>query len=72
MLRSEEYEMPGISVKTADSIEGLAAEIDIDSESLTREECAALGYKGCPAASARHHREARVGIDVKMRILWTA
>ena len=30
MLRSEEYDMPGISVVTADSIEELGAELDID------------------------------------------
>jgi tricarballylate dehydrogenase len=35
MLRSEEYDMPGISVVTADSIEQLGAELDIDAPQFT-------------------------------------
>jgi len=36
MLRSEEYDMPGISVETADSIEELATKIRIDPEKLSK------------------------------------
>ncbi|WP_077488193.1 FAD-dependent tricarballylate dehydrogenase TcuA [Sinomonas mesophila] len=36
MLRSEEYEMPGISVATADTIEELAAQIGIEPEALAK------------------------------------
>jgi tricarballylate dehydrogenase len=36
MLRSEEYDMPGISVETAATIEELAAKIGIDPESLSK------------------------------------
>ena len=32
MLRSEEYDMPGISMMTADSIEKLGGELDIDAQ----------------------------------------
>ncbi|RNE59280.1 FAD-dependent tricarballylate dehydrogenase TcuA [Cryobacterium tepidiphilum] len=34
MLRSEEYDMPGISVETADTIEELAGKIGVDKEAL--------------------------------------
>jgi succinate dehydrogenase/fumarate reductase flavoprotein subunit len=36
MLRSEEYEMPGISVEVADTLEDLAVKIGIDPESLSK------------------------------------
>ncbi|MFY9636802.1 MAG: FAD-dependent tricarballylate dehydrogenase TcuA [Cellulosimicrobium cellulans] len=36
MLRSEEYDMPGISVEVADTIEDLAAKIGLDPESLSK------------------------------------
>ena len=36
MLRAEEYEMPGVSVETADTIAELAAKIGIDPESLEK------------------------------------
>jgi tricarballylate dehydrogenase len=36
MLRTEEYDMPGISVQTADSIEELAAKIGINPEDLAK------------------------------------
>lgn len=36
MLRSEEYEMPGISVEVADTLEELAAKIGIDPEQLSK------------------------------------
>lgn len=35
-LRAEEYEMPGISVETADTIEELAAKINVSPESLAK------------------------------------
>ena len=34
MLRTEEYDMPGISVVTADTLEELAAQLDIDAEAF--------------------------------------
>ncbi len=36
MLRSEEYEMPGISIETADTVEDLAQRIGIDPETLAK------------------------------------
>ncbi|MFF5792525.1 FAD-dependent tricarballylate dehydrogenase TcuA [Paeniglutamicibacter sp. NPDC012692] len=36
MLRTEEYDMPGISVETADTIEELAVKIGVDAASLSR------------------------------------
>ena len=36
MLRSEEYDMPGISVEVADTIEDLAAKIGLNPESLSK------------------------------------
>jgi len=36
MLRSEEYEMPGVSVETADRVEDLAARIGLDPEALAK------------------------------------
>lgn len=36
MLRSEEYEMPGISVEVADTLEDLAVKIGVDPESLSK------------------------------------
>jgi tricarballylate dehydrogenase len=36
MLRAEEYDMPGISVETADTLEELAGKIDIDVETFTK------------------------------------
>ncbi|KNH19070.1 tricarballylate dehydrogenase [Arthrobacter sp. ZBG10] len=36
MLRTEEYDMPGISVKVADTLEELAAKIGIDPEQLSK------------------------------------
>jgi tricarballylate dehydrogenase len=36
MLRTEEYDMPGISVQTADSIEELATKVGIDPEDLAK------------------------------------
>ncbi|WP_026818189.1 FAD-dependent tricarballylate dehydrogenase TcuA [Arthrobacter castelli] len=36
MLRTEEYEMPGISVETADTIEELAAKIKVPAEDLAK------------------------------------
>jgi tricarballylate dehydrogenase len=36
MLRTEEYDMPGISVQQADTIEQLAAKIDVDPAALSR------------------------------------
>lgn len=34
MLRTEEYDMPGISVVTADTLEELAAQLDVDAEAF--------------------------------------
>lgn len=36
MLRAEEYEMPGISVETASTLEGLAERIGVDPEALAK------------------------------------
>ncbi|MDR6688646.1 tricarballylate dehydrogenase [Arthrobacter sp. 1088] len=36
MLRTEEYDMPGISVTVADTLEELAAKIDVDTETLVK------------------------------------
>ena len=36
MLRTEEYDMPGVSVETADTIAGLAAKIGISAEALEK------------------------------------
>jgi tricarballylate dehydrogenase len=36
MLRTEEYDMPGISVVTADSLDELAAQLDVDADEFVR------------------------------------
>ncbi|OPX10802.1 FAD-dependent tricarballylate dehydrogenase TcuA [Mycobacterium sp. AT1] len=36
MLRAEEYDMPGVSVAVADTLEDLAAEIDVDADTFLR------------------------------------